>query len=60
MNKKRIKQIINKLDPYVAGELITNVFKKYWNELKEQIEKMEKRIAEIDLKESYEFLDGEI
>ncbi|GAG06116.1 unnamed protein product [marine sediment metagenome] len=31
-------QIINKLQPYVNGKLITDVFVNYWNELVELIE----------------------
>ena len=30
-------QIIRILDPYVNGKLITHVFVRYWNELKELI-----------------------
>jgi len=35
--QKRIKKIVDTLDPYVNGKLITCVFEKYWKELKELI-----------------------
>ena len=34
-NVDRIKKIMNTLQPYVNGKLITCVFEKYWEELKE-------------------------
>lgn len=37
MKEVRIKQLISKLQPYVNGKLITNVFVKYWEELLELI-----------------------
>jgi len=36
-NEKRIDEIIKKLQPYVNGKLITHVFVRYWEELKELI-----------------------
>ena len=33
--KNRIEQIIDRLQPYVNGKLITHVFVSYWEELKE-------------------------
>jgi len=38
MSKDRIKLLLNKLQPYVNGKLITTVFIRYWEELKELIE----------------------
>lgn len=35
---RRAKQIINTLEPYVNGKLITCVFEKYFKELKDIIE----------------------
>ena len=35
--KRRKRQIIDKLQPYINGKLITSVFIRYWNELKELI-----------------------
>ena len=35
--KDRKLQIIDKLQPYVNGKLITCVFERYWDELKELI-----------------------
>lgn len=37
MNKKRIRLIFDKLQPYINGKLITSVFERYWNELKEEV-----------------------
>ena len=37
--EKRIKQILNTLQPYVNGKLITSVFVKYWDELNELLTK---------------------
>jgi len=43
---KRIKQIFRALRPYVNGELVTSVFKKYFDELEELVSEREIWIAE--------------
>ena len=40
MTKEKLIKIMNKLQPYVNGALITSSFIKYWNEMRELIEKL--------------------
>lgn len=40
MKDYTIKQLIDNLQPYVNGKLITHVFVRFWEELKERIDRI--------------------